>query len=428
MGLVDYSDSESEPESVQPGPVPAAAAAAAKKPFQKLLDRSSGSGKIVVSLPAPSAADETGAEDTEQPPAKRAKTSGGSRFSNLGSFLPPPKKKGTGAPAASAASGRSPGAAPAPGFHLRTAAEPAFARGDGVSGAAEAADDDTTSSGADHGRAGPSIPEGQKPEEEVKLVGKPLMFKPLSVARKKAPAKPKKKEAAPVAAAAAPAQAGPPSGTSPMTPSSEPTQTKKISLFSIDDDDELASSAPPAETGAYEPLFTSTAADPLSPQQQLQDGEESAVTSAYPTTSSYQAEPATTTTTTNNNDNNNTPQSSSSSSNIPPSLSTLSDSLSPAARRELFGRAAGGSSASALPPNAKVVSFDMAREYAHNETLRASAAAAQQAFNPVRAIAPGKHSLRQVVAMAQSNQSALEESFARARSNQRDAAGRYGWK
>jgi hypothetical protein len=72
-----------------------------------------------------------------------------------------------------------------------------------------------------------------------------------------------------------------------------------------------------------------------------------------------------------------------------------------------------------------VINFNMEREYAHNEALRASGA--QQAHNPVRSIAPGKHSLRQVVNMAQSNQGALEESFARAKGSQREAAGRYGW-
>ncbi|KAK4043999.1 mitotic checkpoint regulator, MAD2B-interacting-domain-containing protein [Parachaetomium inaequale] len=388
MGLVDYSDSDSEAETVQQKPTPAAtAAAASKKPFQKLLDRSTGAGKIVVNLSAASAAADASVED-EQPPAKRAKTAGGSRFSSLGSFLPPPKKTA----AAPAASGRK-GSAPAPGVHLRTGAEPAFARGGG-DGETEDVDGDATANSK--ARAGPSIPEGQKPEEEVKLVGKPLMFKPLSVARKKAPAKNKKKDAAPFANGPSPGgQNGPTTTTPAATPSTAPPPTKKISLFSMGDDEPV--SATPTQTGTYEPLFTAPNPNPLNEE------EETSVTSAYPT---YHDQPPT-----------------QQQQNQTEDLTTLTSHLSRAARRELFGRS--DDTSSVLPPNAKVINFNMEREYAHNEALRASGA--QQAHNPVRSIAPGKHSLRQVVSMAQSNRDALEESFARAKGNQRDAAGRYGW-
>jgi len=382
MGLVDYSDSESESETAQPQPTPTTTATAtSKKPFQKLLDRSSGAGKIVVNLPTAGPALDTSNTSTEneQPPAKRAKTSGGSRFSSLGSFLPPPKKTGL---AGTAPSGKQPGTAPAPGVHLRTAAEPAFARG---------GDNDDAGFGPQPTFKGPSIPEGQKPEEEVKLVGKPLMFKPLSVARKKAPLKPKKKDGGLGAGRTQHAA-------TTTTPAAAPP--KKISLFSMGDDEIGATSpAAVAPTGAYEPLFTS-APEPTA----LDEQEETDVTSAYP---SYH--PAS------------TPL-----DQHQQTFSALADTLSPAARRELFGRSNPNAPASGvLPPGAKVITFDMEREYEHNEALRASGA--QQAHNPVRSIAPGKHSLRQVVNMAQSNQGALEESFARAKGSQRDAAGRYGW-
>jgi hypothetical protein len=411
MGLVEYSDSESESETVQPKPAPSAAAAQ-KKPFQKLLDRSSGAGKIVVSLPAASATTEAAVED-EQPPAKRVKTAGGSRFSSLGSFLPPPKKR---APATPAASARKQGTAPAPGIHLRTAAEPAFVRGGGDDETLDVDGDATTSSpslslppSGSKGPAGPSIPEGQKPEEEVKLVGKPLMFKPLSVARKKAPVKTKKKDSSPVTNPPASGVVAPQSGrTSPATApattqSAAPPPRKKISLFSMGDDEPTHSTANPVTTtpptGTYEPIFTS-APEPAE--------EENGVTSAYPTYQQQQQQPTL--------------------SEQPPQqdFSSLASTLTPAARRELFGRSTPTSS-SFIPPNAKVITFDMEREYAHNEALRALGAQEQLAYNPVRSIAPGKHSLRQVVNMAQSNQNALEESFARAKSNKRDAAGRYGW-
>jgi hypothetical protein len=167
------------------------------------------------------------------------------------------------------------------------------------------------------------------------------------------------------------------------------------------DDEEPAPalSTPAAATSVYEPIFTSA------PEATTLD-EESDVTSAYPTY--HQPAP--------------TPL-----DQHQQTFSSLADSLSPAERRELFGRSNpnGAAASGPLPPGAKVITFDMEREYAHNEALRASGA--QQAHNPVRSIAPGKHSLRQVINMAQSNQGALEESFARAKSNQRDAAGRYGW-
>jgi hypothetical protein len=403
MGLVDYSDSESETETVQQKPSPPAQTTS-KKPFQKLLDRSSGPGKIVVNLSAAGAAPDANAED-EQPPAKRVKTAGSSRFSGLGSFLPPPKRAAASAatPAGSAALGRKSGSAPAPGVHLRTGAEPAFARGGGDDGSTDIDGDFASGSNS---RAGPSIPEGQKPEEEVKLVGKPLMFKPLSVARKKAPLKNKKKDTTPqgvsMSSRAAASQNQPSTTISPATSNTAPPPKKKVSLFSMGDDEPTPTANPTtAATGSYEPLF------PSAPESTLPD-EESDVTSAYP---SYEPQEPTTQQYQQQQQHQN--------------LTSLADGLSRAARRELFGRSDSSNSPS-LPANAKVISFDMEREYAHNEALRASGAA-QPAYNPVRSIAPGKHSLRQVVNMAQSNQDALEESFARAKNSQKDAAGRYGW-
>lgn len=396
MGLVDYSDSDSESEPT-PKPQPAAASTStsttSKKPFQKLIDRSgSGAGKIVVSLPSASSA------DAEEPPAKRAKTIGasssGSRFSNLGSFLPPPKKTNASVakPTPSARGG-----APAPGVHLRTAAEPAFRRSSGVE---DDEDGNNRESGSGGGSslgnalpppkrtpAGPSIPEGMKPESEVKLVGKPLMFKPLSVMRKPA-AGTKKKSLPPGFSRSKPASTA--AAATPLP--ADPPAKKKVSLFSTDDDDD-----PPANTfadrepssGAYEPLFTTApttqdattdATDYIPPPQQAH--QQVAVGNAI----------------------------------------TDGLQLSAKARRELFGRTG---NANALAANTRVVNFNMEQEYEHNEALRQSG---DQAFNPVRSIAPGKHSLRQMVNMVQSNQSALEDSFAQGRANKRDAAGRYGWK
>ncbi|KAH6624867.1 mitotic checkpoint regulator, MAD2B-interacting-domain-containing protein [Chaetomium sp. MPI-SDFR-AT-0129] len=428
MGLVDYSDSESETESVPQKPTPAAAPSSAstlasKKPFQKLLNRSSGAGKIVVSLSTAANAPDSNAED-EQPPAKRVKTAGGSRFSSLGSFLPPPKK--TAATASVAAESRR-GTAPAPGVHLRTGAEPAFVRGGNEEEETSGFGGEGTASSSglnlpapsSNARAGPSIPEGQKPAEEVKLVGKPLMFKPLSVARKKAPVK-KKKDGSPASPRPSPSAAASQNGVSTVAATAAPTEVpsaaaptpkKKVSLFSMGEDEPVATTTTEQSTSTYEPLFTTS---------EYSEGDETDVTSAYP---SYEPQQST--------DHYPPQHRQEPPQDDPHSLASLTSNLSRAARRELFGRepTSGTSSAdsSFLPPNAKVISFNMEREYAHNEAFRTSDAAQAQAHNPVRSIAPGKHSLRQVVNMAQSNREALEESFARAKNNQRDAAGRYGW-
>ncbi|KAK1827097.1 mitotic checkpoint regulator, MAD2B-interacting-domain-containing protein [Podospora conica] len=400
MGLVDYSDSDSDSEPTPKPPQPAAAASTSttsKKPFQKLIDRSgTGAGKIVVSLPSASST------SADEPPAKRAKTigasTGASRFSSFGSFLPPPKKTNA---SVAKPTPSSRGSAPAPGVHLRTAAEPAFRRSSGL----DDDDDDgnnhdpgSTGGGSSLGNAlppprrtpaGPSIPEGMKPESEVKLVGKPLMFKPLSVMRKPGAAGTKKKALPPGFSRSS----KPASSTTTAPPPANPPPPKKISLFSADDDDDPPSHTttttdPEPSSGAYEPLFTTAPTT----HDTTQD-----TPSHHPPPQHQPPAPA----------------------------NAITDGLqlSAKARRELFGRTG---NPDVLPANARVVNFNMEQEYEHNEALRQ--AGDQAAFNPVRSIAPGKHSLRQMVNMVQSNQSALEDSFAQAGASKRDAAGRYGWK
>ncbi|PHH77274.1 hypothetical protein CDD80_756 [Ophiocordyceps camponoti-rufipedis] len=96
--------------------------------------------------------------------------------------------------------------------------------------------------------------------------------------------------------------------------------------------------------------------------------------------------------------------------------------LSPAARRELFGRHGPSSTAATQ----SVLDFNMDHEYQHNEKLRA--AGEQQTHNPVRAIQSGKHNLRQLVHNVHSQREALEDSFAQGKSNRKDASSRYGWR
>ncbi|KAI1417600.1 mitotic checkpoint regulator, MAD2B-interacting-domain-containing protein [Hypoxylon sp. FL1857] len=421
MGLVDYSDSESDSETVtKPTPAPAppaqsAPTASGKKPFQKVVDRAK-PGKILVNLPqSTSSRDESKTTaGGDEPPPKRARIAGrgGGAFSGFNALLPPPKNVGK--PAVASSSGK---AAPRPGINLKTGAAPGFSReanGDGEGGANDPA---TGSEDAEPQAKQPSIPAEQKPAEEVKLVGKPLMFKPLSVSRKpgkkstaKSTARPKPSTITP---APTPTTANPQASSESQAKAEEkesgpPPKKQKISLFSISDEpaSETQDEAP-SKNGVYEPMF----------------GTEDASADEF---AAYDAQYGTT-----------IPPSSSSTAPLPPAATThpgtnadsldaiaSSMNLSAAARRELFGRSG---SASAVSSSSRVVNFDTDREYAHNEMLRASGQL-QPAYNPVRAIAPGKHNLRQLVTQVQNQRDALEESFAKGKSNRNEAGSRYGWR
>ncbi|KAI1637179.1 mitotic checkpoint regulator, MAD2B-interacting-domain-containing protein [Biscogniauxia mediterranea] len=429
MGLVDYSDSESDSETVtKPTPTPAPTApvpsstAGGKKPFQKVVDRAR-PGKILVNLPQSSARNES--NDADEPPAKRARIAarggGGGAFSGFNSLLPPPKNASKPAAMAAANSSSSSSAvknAPKPGVSLRTGAAPGFSREANDDSDADLANNDkgggTMNLPAPKAQQQPSIPAEQKAAEDVKLVGKPLMFKPLSVSRK-----PAKKNTA--ARSSTPTSAAPPkaSDTSQAhkpaaaagrqaeegedTPALAPP--KKVSLFSISTDPD-PEPARPSHDSVYEPLFAA-------PDHHIPSSASASAFAAYDAANS---------------------SSSLSSASSAPNANTLDQiatemNLSASARRELFGRAAAPSSSSASAvPDAKVISFDTTREYEHNEALRASGEQDQLGHNPVRAIAPGKHSLRQLVNQVHNQRDALEESFAKGRSTQREAGARYGWR
>lgn len=458
MGLVDYSDSDSDFDGNSPAPAPAPAKptaaasqpAQAKQPFQKLVDKAN-PGKILVNLPSTAAADDV--THSEDNPAKRRKIGGGSggggsggRFGGFSSFLPPPKPTSVSVSKPAGGVGGAKAAAPRVGVNLRTSSEAAFSR-DGPSSFGDDKGDDGSGSGSGSGlrlpapRASsaqqPSIPEGQKPEEEVKLVGKPLMFKPLSVSRK-----PGKKSGGAIKAASAggappmavavgaqgagtgavPGQIASPAQKDEAAPQTAAPRRKKVSLFSMADDipppPSTAEAAVTDESAAYEAEFTSydnsafadgfTAYDTQQYQQQHQ----------YPGYAQPQSAITTTTTATSSSD--------------PNSLDSIADdlNLSAAARRELFGRGgppAPGSGRGATTARS-VINFNMDEEYRHNEELRASGALDQQRHNPLRAIKPGKHSLQQLVNQVQSQRDALEENFAKNRSTQKSAGAKYGFR
>jgi hypothetical protein len=454
MALVDYSESDSDSGSdpeANSGPNQTAAskptpagASTSKKPFQKIVDRAN-PGRIQVSLSAPTttAATTDAPPASDEPPAKRARTTGGGRFSGFGSFLPPPKaakRSGDGgdggpqeapraAPAARVPGGKA--VAQRPVVHLKTSAEAAFSRGDGggFGGRGEEAGA-LGSTGLTlpppRSQAQPSIPTDMKPAEEVKLVGKPLMFKPLSVARKPGQKEKKKKkdqqQHAPqlgngvgkAGTTGGGAQTEEGKGQAEQETEAAPTKPK-VSLFSFAGD--TATKTEPTTDPAAS-LFLD---DLYGPTFQSH---------GRPTTSHVETDGALDSYNAGKDDDGQHDQQQGQASVGAPSsqatLSTMADSLnlSATARRELFGRNGLGASSSA-----KVVSFDMEQEYAANQALRLSDEAQQAAsYKPVRAIATGKHSLRQIVDAVQNQTGALEESFAANRSKKREAAGRYGWK
>jgi hypothetical protein len=318
--------------------------------------------------------------------------------------LPPPKTTGK-PPTALSGGGK---AAPRPGVHLKTGAEPTFSRE--PLGAVEEADGTVAQRPGLHlpppvVPAGPSIPPGLKPEEDVKLVGKPLMFKPLSVARK-----PARKNGGQAPAQKAGGQISPaPGAVVPARDGEAPKKKQHVSLFSIPDEPPHASSA---DGGPYEPMFnggregaaSAVAGDSAEADDDYSSGDGDAQSPLPAAPAQRRPRPPKT--------------------QAQHSLDTIADDLNLTAdeRRELFGRGTTGPT----DANVRVISFNMEREYAHNEALRSSGE--QQIYNPIRSIAPGKHSLRQMVNAVQNNQTALEDSFSTGRSNRKEAAGRYGWK
>lgn len=414
MGLVEYSDSESDsdpPQTSAPATAATASQPAKKQNFQKLVDKSN-PGKILVKLPSgPSESDD--AASSEAPAAKRLKVSG-SRFSGFRSFLPPPK-----ATASRPSGGKIGKAAPRVGVNLRTSSEAAFSRDPGYDGGDGILNTDGSGGGSNlpsnitAAAAQPSIPHGQKSADEVKLVGKPMMFKPLSVARKPSKKPAGIKTAAVAASMTTPrggvldqptnagASAAPTDGGSRAAPK---ITKKKISLFSVVEDTHNAEPAPEEGGPSYQTGSPGYNDGTFADDSALHDyadhhHHQDARYSEVPARQAGYHDPA--------------------------SLDSIADDLNlgPAARRELFGRGGAPNKATAK----SVINFNLDQEYRHNEELRQSGALDQQQHNPLRAIKPGKHSLQQLVNQVQSQRDALEENFAKNRATQKQSGAKYGF-
>lgn len=371
MGLVDYSDSEGS--DAEPVPAAAPKSAPAKPTFQKKIDRSEPK-KIKVDLPT--IKPEPGQQDEEPRPAKRARTSGA--FSGFNSMLPAPKGR--------VQSG------PKPGVSLKTSSEAAFSRTtvDSERGAETAGGEDRALLGA-----GPST-EKAAVEQEPKIVGKTTKFKPLSVAnnKKKPTKRPKLQESVGMngsssngAVPSKPAAATEPPP-EPVAAPQEPAPKPKRSLFSVQND-ESGDLPAPNDATSYQSILETASSHSRDPDHQP-PGQPPA----------------------------NPPPSSNSNPNTLSSLATDLN-LTPAQRRQLFGRG------TANAKDANIAHFNMDSEYAANEQARQTGEVVEH--RAVKAIAPGKHSLQQLVNNARTQQGGLEDKWAEGRRERGEAGGKYGW-
>jgi hypothetical protein len=308
-------------------------------------------------------------------------------------------------------------------FSLKTGAAPGFDRGadeemrkemafadlggssSGGNVDGEGDDELIPKAGSLRGEDGVDSPKVEKKTEEVVLKGNPMMFKPLSVARS---GQKKKRTMAtiippPVAkevkegiggvggVGGAQSVSQPPvQAQKPVAPP-PPAPKPKVSLFSLPSDQTTAPEASgPAQGSTYEPLIY-TANEDAPAAGPAPEAE------SIPSTSRQTTAPAAQT------------------------LDYIADdlNLSRSQRRQLFGRNADAS-------NSRIFHFNTDAEYAANQEMAHKDLAATQ-HNPVRAIAPGKHTLQQLVNAASSQKEALEESFASGKRNKKEAGARYGW-
>ncbi|GAD94550.1 conserved hypothetical protein [Paecilomyces variotii No. 5] len=420
MALVSYSDSEgsdSESEQMTQSPkkeVSTPATSNQSKPskpapgggFQSLVDRSN-PRKLRVALPEikpETPADGTGEEDGG-PARKKARIGGGGgAFSGFNSFLPPPKRSTQGA-----AADKKPKASTRKVFSLKTGATPGFDRSADAEmrqelalNAGAGADDESipTAGSLRDGPAEPAVP-----KEEPKKIGNAMMFKPLSVARNAQKKKTSRAGGATKANTAIPVseskeRAAVPAPTPDLAPAPAPAPQKpKVSLFSIASEERTTTQDIPAETaGTYQPLVYNTELNETPAGPQPGPSEAEIQQSSY-----EQAGSASTS-------------------------QTLDDiandlNLSRAQRRQLLGRQPAAS-------KSRVINFNTDAEYAANQAYLSQASEAELAskqHNPVRSVAPGKHSLQQLVNVANSQKDALEESFASGRRNKKEAGSKYGW-
>ena len=285
-------------------------------------------------------------------------------FSGFNSLLPPPKKTGQNAPK--------------PGVSLKTSSEAAFSRTPVPTLPSGDADGD------ENGATREALPVVvEKKEDEPKIVGKPTRFMPLSVANAKKKKKPIHGPKVPAVENEKPNPAGAVSQQLSQTATqleAPPKAKPKVSLFSFGGEEATTSTEKPSSN--YQPEF----ADP-----------EAISTEDHLAAQTQQAA-------------------------VPASTNTLSDiasdlDLTPAQRRQLFGR--GGMNAG------NIAHFNMDAEYRSNQEMAASGETFEH--KQVKTIAPGKHSLQQLVNNVKSQSDALEDKWAEGRRNRGEGGSKYGF-
>ncbi len=398
MALVDYSGSESDSENEYktPSSEPLKPKPTSNKPaFQKVVDRSN-PHKIKVSLPEPAKAT-TEDEDVESgPPAKRAKIGSGG-MSGFNSFLPAPKR--TAAQNGGSGTGVMRRGGLGSGINLKTGATPAFSREPALSvdekfDGGESADSasmvespalDAAPSSMDNSPHVPTLEMGTEPKK------KSTMFKPLSVVNKKVP----KKRVPPADSLRAPDS----TNTGFTQP---PKESTKASLFSTGDEPDESLNKSSATKGTYQPMVYQ-AEKPTIPEDLFTPQNHTAAVSPHSQDQPTQSPPQ--------------------------SLDAIATdlNLSASAKRQLLGRHHNINKSHPSQPTTipNIVNFNTDEEYTANELLRQAGETVQH--NPVRGIAPGKHSLKQLVNAASNQKDALEEQFASGRRNKKEAGSKYGW-
>ncbi|KUM59416.1 hypothetical protein ACN42_g7719 [Penicillium freii] len=397
MALVSYSDSEASDAEPDTTPAPAPQTTTAKKLGSKTgfhVERSD-SGKIRVAIPEIKPEHPSG-DDTEDGPRKKARLGGGGGLSGFNAFLPAPKRTHE---------KKAPVATTRKAFSLKTGAGPGFDRTADAEMKNDYAfenlvgDAEDTTSAPSNSKADTSpdaLAETMKTPAEVKLQGNPMMFRPLSVGRPQKKRKTIKiaEQPTPSSSSAAPKPAQPLQQAPAPAPAPAPPKPK-VSLFSLSTDVDTSQPAPaPGPSATYQPLVYNAegeevpAADlVLAEPAPMAVGHSTATVSTNPTSS----------------------------------LDSIANdlNLSKAERRQLFGR-------NAMPSQSQVRTFNTDEEYASNQVLAQGELAGTQ-HNPVRSIAPGKHTLQQLLNVASSQKEALEESFATGRRNKKEAGSKYGW-
>ncbi|KAI9880199.1 MAG: hypothetical protein M1830_004785 [Pleopsidium flavum] len=401
MGLVEYTDSEgsdTEGAPAPPAPSKSSSSTSTKPAFQKVVDRSN-PHKIRINLPdvTREKVDQQEVDGGERS-AKRTKTGGGA-FSGFNSFLPAPKRASQ---ALSGGQGRGRGLGS--GVNLITGSSPGFSR-EVEPGLSEveanpetqmvsvdiAPQQDVADTSGGHGidvNTGP-----WKPKPRMPPIGTPMMFKPLSVARK-----PQKQKASLLA--------GSISSTNGAANASKPAKsTPNVSLFSMGKE-HFEACPSRSSNGEYEPLLYNgpqVQAKAHSPEPLTEINSDENITLSSATTHDTTFGP----------------------SSGPQSLDSIASdlNLSASAKRQLLGRQRNSKNSNSSEIN--ISNFNTDEEYAANEVLRA--AGEQVQHNPVRAIAPGKHNLKQLVSAASNQKDALEEHFASGKRNKKEAGSKYGW-